>query len=389
MSVSEHRYRSLIHPPTVRWDRRLRGRVLLVLVLTTLGLPVRLAAAQEPPPVQAVTPSMDAARELYDRGRFSEARTMLDALLQARNADAEVYYYRGLVEPDAERAAEAWFGEVSRRWPGSEWGDRALFQIANYRYAMGYYITARDLFGSIARRRSGTPLGEEARYWRGMTWTHDATAADSLHIGLRYIRQVIGATTSPAVLGKALLSAGELSLQVGQPDSALVYSGQVIEAPYLEDFHPRALAVQAEAWEEKGDREQARSLWSLIAGRYGETWEGRQAVAWLAQQRETAVQARLDTLQAAGGSLFAPGGTGSGLWTVQVGAFSDLAAATQVVMTLTQKGYQAWHTSKRVEGRLLVAVQVGRFETRAEAVAFGQAMVERGDITEFFPVHNP
>jgi tetratricopeptide (TPR) repeat protein len=393
MTVSERRRSacrsSTVRPGTPQKSTALPGMLLLGAVLLVTVVEGRTAAAQQPPPASTVTPSMDAARNLYDRGRFAEARDMLDALIQARNADAEVYYYRGLVEPDAERAAETWFGEVTRRWPGSEWGDRALFQIANYRYAMGYYITARDLFGDVARRRSGTPLGEEALYWRGMTWAYNATAADSLRIGLQLIRQVVRSATSPTVLGKALLSAGELSLQVGQPDSALVYAGQVIEAPYLEDFHPRAMAVQAEAWEEKGDRDQARTLWNLIAARWGDTWEGKQAADWLAQLRETTVQARLDTLKATGASLFAPGGEGRGQWTVQVGAFSDVAAATRMVMALTQKDYQAWHTSKRVEGRLVVAVQVGRFETRAEAVAFGQEMVERGDITEFFPVRNP
>jgi tetratricopeptide (TPR) repeat protein len=366
-----------------------RGLLPLALLLLTVAWP---ATGQEPVSGQgvAVAPSREAARDLYDRGRYREARAMLDTLIQARVVDPEVYYYRGLVEPDADRAAEAWFGEVVRRWPGSEWADRATLQIGLWRYAQGLYITAREKFEQVARRRLDTPLGQEARYWQGMSWTHgDSPAPDSLRTGLQLIRRVAETATAPAVLGKALLSAGEISLKLAEPDSALGYAGIIVDAPYLEDFHPRAFALQAAAWEAKGDREQARSIWTLINARFTDTWEGHQAQIWLAQQRESAVQARLDTLRAAGASLFAPGGAGKGEWTVQVGAFSDLAAATQLVVSLTQKGYQAWHTSKRVEGRLLVAVMVGRFETRAEASAFGQAMKDKGDVTDFFPVRNP
>jgi TolA-binding protein len=365
-------------------------RALLPLTLLLLALP-RPAAGQEPPAGQVVAapPSREAARDLYDRGRFQEARAMLDALIQARVVEPEVYYYRGLVEPDADRAAEAWFGEVVRRWPGSEWADRATLQIGLWRYAQGLYITAREKFEQVARRRPAEPMGQEARYWQGMSWTHDPPVPDSLRTGLGFVRQVAETATAPDLLGRALLSAGEISLRLAEPDSALRYARIVVDAPYLEDFLPRAFALQAAACEAKGDMDQARSIWNLVGSRYGDTWEGHQAQLWLAQQREAAVQARIDTLRATGGALFAPGEAGKGQWTVQVGAFSDLAAATRMVVTLTQKGYPAWHTSKRVEGRLLVAVQVGRFETQAEAKAFGQSMKDKGDITEFFPVINP
>ena len=55
------------------------------------------------------SPSATAARDLYDRGRYDEARNMLDALFEALAITAEVLYYRGLVEPSADVALERYF----------------------------------------------------------------------------------------------------------------------------------------------------------------------------------------------------------------------------------------------------------------------------------------
>jgi hypothetical protein len=369
------RWISFTSSPTI-----LLGLVLVVAVVTSgRAQPDRQQGYQG-------SPSATAARDLYDRGRYDEARSMLDALIAARAITAEILYYRGLVEPNAELALERYFGEVPRRFPSSEWADRARFKIGEYRYASGYYITARDRFGEVAWRQGDTPLGQAARYWRAMTWTYDEAQSDSLRYGMVLLKNVATRSTDPGVLGMALVSIGEIGLRLGRIDTALAYSAQVVRAPYLEDFHARALSVQAAAFDRLRDRDQARSLYQVIANRYADTWEGRIARSWLAEQREVAVQARLDTLQ--GGTLD-PSGAGQGDWSIQVGAFSNMANASDAVMQLTRNDYAAWHTTKRVGGRSYVVVLVGHFETRAEAVAFGNNMIERQHITEFTPYKKP
>ena len=86
------------------------------------------------------------------------------------------------------------------------------------------------------------------------------------------------------------------------------------------------------------------------------------------------VQARLDSMRTIGTSGMTQGGAEGGRWSVQVGAFSNLGNATDLVMRLTREGYNAWHATKRVNRRFLVVVLVGRFETRAEANAFGRSL---------------
>lgn len=358
-------------------------------LLLSLGVPARTHAQEPRRQGYAGTPSATAARDLYDRARYEEARKMLDALLSSGVVTAEVLYYRGLVETSAETALTKYFGEVARRFPGTEWGDRALFKIASYRYATGAYITARQRFGEVAWRQGDSPLAQEARYWRAMTWTYSDTEPDSLRAALRLLKGVVAKATSPRVLGMSLLSAGELSLKLGQADSAYVYADQIVESPFLEDYLARALSLQASALDVLGETEQARSIYQIIVNRYADTWEGIRARAWLSQKREAAVQARLDTLGSAGTDSLGTTGTGGGEWTVQIGAYTDMANAARVVMQLQRLGYKAGHATKRVSGRIYVVVLVGAFETRAEALAYGNAMKEKQHITEFTPIKRP
>jgi hypothetical protein len=275
------------------------------------------------------------------------------------------------VEPEALIAIEVYFDRVYRRYPGTEMASRALFKIAQYWYDSAMYIKARGLFGDVAWSQGNSPLGQAARYWRGMTWLHTSTEPDSLRMGLNIIKRAAQRSTDPETKGRALLSTAELSLRLGKPDSALTYAAAVIEAPYLEDHHPRAMGIQALAHDVLGNVDQARIVNHTLVNRFPDTWDGREARKWLAQQREAMVQARLDSMRAIGRTGITQGGAEGGRWSVQVGAFSDMGNASDLVMRLTREGYNAWHATKRVNRRFWVVVLVGRFETRAEANAYG------------------
>ncbi len=363
----------------------------MLILLISVSFP-GISGAVAPVPLKGqdpgiqVPPSAAAVRDLYERARYDDARQMLDILIRQGNVSAEVLYYRGLVEPEAVIAIENYFDRITRRYPGTEMADRARFRIAQYRYDSGFYITARRLFGEVAWSQGDSPLGQAARYWRGMTWLHSLDKPDSLRVGLRLVKDAARRATDPEIVGRALISTADLSLRIGEPDSALAYATVVIEIPYLGDHHPPALGIQARAYDSLGDVEQASILNQTLVARYPDTWEGREARKWLAQQREAAVQARLDSMRAMGGPGMAQTGTGEGRWTIQVGAFTNLGNATQLVMQLTREGHLAWHTTKRVEGNLYVVVHVGRFGTRAEATAFGNSLLEGSIITEFQPV---
>ncbi len=200
------------------------------------------------------------------------------------------------------------------------------------------YLTAREKFSDVAWRQGDSPLGHEARYWRGMTWIYSirgttAVEPDSIRNGLWLIKQVSRNALEPDLRGMVFNSIAEIYLALGRPDSALVYAGQVLEAPYLEDHHPRAFALQ------------------------------------LSEDQERAVQARIDTMRSTGVAMAAPSGMGEGNWTVQVGSYREMRNATETVLNLTGEKYPAWHKSELVRGVLYVRVYVGRFHTRVSCCA--------------------
>lgn len=360
-----------------------------MLLLLALSAAAPVSARQEPG--YQGSPSMTAARDLYERAHYNEARAMLDALMAAGTRNAEILYYRGLLEPDNTIAIDLYFARIISRYPSSGYADRARFRIAQWRYDSGYYRTARDLFSTIAWRQGDSPLGQEARYWRGMTWIYSLglaeTQPDSVRIGLRLIKRAAQDAADPDLRGMALISVAEISLQLAEPDSTLWYAQEVLEAPYLEDHHPRALSLQAEAYDALHDREQSRALHQIVANRYPYTWEGRQARRWLSEDQERAVQARIDTMRATGAAVTGPEGMGEGNWTVQVGSYREMKNATDTILHLTSEGYPAWHKSDLVRGTLYVRVYVGRFPTRAEANAYGNRLkADSANVTDFIPV---
>ncbi len=357
---------------------------LLISVLISGVLP-RTASTQQT--YFQVNPSSTAARDLYERAQYDDARRMLNTLIQQGNITAEILYYRGLVEPDALIAVEVYYDRVYRRYPGTEMASRALFKIAQYWYDSAMYIKARGLFGDVAWSQGDSPLGQAARYWRGMTWLHTSTEPDSLRIGLSIIKRAARQSTDPETKGRALLSTAELSLRLGKPDSALTYAAAVIEAPYLEDQHPLALGIQARAYDALGDMDQARIVNQMLVRRFPDIRDGREARRWLAQQREVMVQARLDSMRAIGTTGMTQSGAEEGRWSVQVGAFSNLGNATDLVMRLTSEGYNAWHATKRVDSKFFIIVLIGRFETRAEANAYGRSLRENSSSVPSFQLY--
>ncbi len=355
-----------------------QGRCYVIAMLLLMTLTVTTPVSGRQDPGYQGSPSITAARDLYDRAHYNEARAMLDALIAAGTRSAEILYYRGLVEPDNSIAIDRYFIQVLNRYPSSGYADQARFRIAQWHYNSGLYIAARRNFSTVAWRQGDSPLGQEARYWRGMTWIYSLGASsvdtDSVRVGLRRIKQVARNATNPDLLGMAHISIAEISLQLGEPDSTLWYAQEVLEAPYLEDHHPRALSLQAKAYDLQNNLEQSRALHQIVRNRYPDTWEGRQAREWLSEDQERTVQARIDTMRATGTPATGTEGMGEGNWTVQVGSYREMKNATDMVLRLTGEGYPAWHESGRVNRVLYIRVFVGRFPTRAEANAYGRTL---------------
>jgi TolA-binding protein len=72
-------------------------------------------------------------------------------------------------------------------------------------------------------------------------------------------------------------------------------------------------------------------------------------------------------------------------FTVQVGSFVDRRNALSTCKKLENRGYQAYLSEVKKEGRLLYRVRVGRFESRGEADYIAGQLRKRGYSPEIYP----
>ena len=71
-------------------------------------------------------------------------------------------------------------------------------------------------------------------------------------------------------------------------------------------------------------------------------------------------------------------------WTVQVNAFPDEKSAKTWVDRLHDKGYSAYLSESRIQGRVWYRVRVGRFESRDEAEKTQEALKRKENLAKAF-----
>ena len=71
-------------------------------------------------------------------------------------------------------------------------------------------------------------------------------------------------------------------------------------------------------------------------------------------------------------------------WTVQVNAFPDENSAKTWVDRLRDKGYNAYLSESRIQGRVWYRVRVGRFESREEAEKTQESLKKREHLAKAF-----
>ena len=71
-------------------------------------------------------------------------------------------------------------------------------------------------------------------------------------------------------------------------------------------------------------------------------------------------------------------------WTVQVNAFPDEKSAKTLVDRLRDKGYNAYLSESRIQGRVWYRVRVGRFESRDEAEKTQESLKRKEHLAKAF-----
>lgn len=136
--------------------------------------------------------SVSEVAALIKEGKLIEARSLTaewgdDASL----TDAQLFL-KAISTQNARQAAGI-YETLINRFPESGYSDDALFRLALWRYAGGFYLASRQYFRKLMRDFPDSPLMQRSLYWIGLTY-QAAGEADSA----RFFLEKTLPETSPA-----------------------------------------------------------------------------------------------------------------------------------------------------------------------------------------------
>lgn len=316
-----------------------RQRAILLGTLCLLLLPASLGGQ---------TP-LDEAIELYKKGQYQRAREKFQQLLGEDPQRAEVLYYLGKLELDADKSLEyrRKFLSLHAHHPLA---DEVLYEVAQYNFALGYYLTAAKDYQKLLRTYPDSDLAAEALYWLASSKLAIGAADSAKFYFHRLLDQFGGSAMAPwAQLG--LVDADFIQQDFSQ---AQVHCRAFLDAHPQSPLLPVALFRLAEIQEARGEREQAKVIFQQLMDNYPKTYQGEQARrqlsewGWPGQQHEQPEAEK-------------------GKYAVQVGAFSKRANALNLQTRLRSAGYQVEVVKKAGRHRSLYLVWVGSYQSRQEA----------------------
>jgi len=109
------------------------------------------------------------AKALFDTGRFDEARTAFETLLQENPNDPVALYYLGRLTPDGAKS-KAYLQQLVNKHADHELADDACFELAEVDFAQGLYVTARRKYRALLSQYPQTNQAGMAHYRIGLTF---------------------------------------------------------------------------------------------------------------------------------------------------------------------------------------------------------------------------
>lgn len=291
---------------------------------------------------------LDEAIRLYQDGHLQKAREEFQELLREDPGGAEVLYYLGKIEPNADKALE-----YQRRFlslhPHHPMADEILYGVAQYNFALGYYLTAAKDYQRLLRTYPNSDLAPDALYWLASSKLAIG-AADSAIFYFQRLLEEYGESPMASWAELGLVDA----FFVGQDFSlARSHCRAFLNAHPHSPLLPIALFRMAETHEALGEREEAKGIFQRLMNDYPTTYPGEQARrqltewGWPGKRQEGPEVEKVK-------------------YAVQVGAFSKRANALNLQAQLRSWGYQVEVVKKAGRHRSLYLVWVGSYQSREE-----------------------
>jgi TolA-binding protein len=288
---------------------------------------------------------------LFEAGEHAKAHKKLSAHLASHPDSPRALFYLGRTETDGAQAQEL-FRMLMAKHPKHELADDALFQIAQYYYARGFYVTARQHFLRLLDTYPQSNLADRALYRLGLTLlaTDEFEAART-----RFARMMERHPESPwapyAKMGMVDAYFGE-----ERYEGAIRAAESLLTEKKNDPVKSNVLYVLAQCYDKLGKKEPAEAARRRIARECPKSYEATLNPL-----------PPVKTEKASSGSQHTVCQTGP--YTVQVGAFGNPANATRLVRKLTTEGYEVRIHEKAVGETILHLVRVGGYPTRKAAKA--------------------
>ncbi|TES92782.1 MAG: hypothetical protein E3J87_04250 [Candidatus Cloacimonadota bacterium] len=109
-------------------------------------------------------PDIENVKELYEGGKFNNARRELEKIPPTDKNRDEILLYKGLLEEDAEKSFSS-FKEIVDKYPKSLFCDYALYSISQYEYLQGSYKNAILTLKKITTSFPESEYFESSCFW--------------------------------------------------------------------------------------------------------------------------------------------------------------------------------------------------------------------------------
>jgi tetratricopeptide (TPR) repeat protein len=106
---------------------------------------------------------------MIQQGRLTEAQNALEQLESSTRQKDSVLFLKGLIAKDADEAAQ-YYQNLIQSYPSSQYTQKAVFRLAQMKYAQGLYRTALLLFLKVRDNDHQSAILQESRYWAGLCY---------------------------------------------------------------------------------------------------------------------------------------------------------------------------------------------------------------------------
>jgi len=324
------------------------GLILVAFVLLTFS-----AAAETP---------YEKAIGLYQKGDFRQAREEFARLLEKDPDNPDALFYMAELEPDADQALANRQRFLSLH-PDDQRADQVLYGIAQYHFAVGYYLTAAKDYERLLREHGDSGLRADALYWLASSKLAIG-AADSAAV---YFRRLVRDHSGHSLASWAELGLIDAMYMKQEYAAAQQRCQEFLQNRSGNELTPVVLFRLFEIREARGDRAAAAGILQQLVGSYPDTYQGKQA------QRRLTEWGWDDAGEA---SEEKPA---EGNYTIQVGAFSKRSNGLNLQSQLRSWGYQVEMIKRAGRHRTLYLIWVGSYQTREEALRQAEKLErERG-----------